>query len=152
MWHQNIITILYDGAYRCSVPEAILQSVNMSAESNRPLGFRFSEVCSFTKLWNHSSSVNTVIKLRAGWAGFDSGKELENFLFATQFPNLWILGFLSPGVLTAHIYLVSRLRMRGAVPYPQYVFMAWLLGKNKDNLTFYLYIATFQRSTDERSR
>jgi len=30
--------------------------------------------------------------------------------------------------------------MRGAVPYPQYVFMAWLLGKNKDNLTFYLYI------------
>jgi hypothetical protein len=31
--------------------------------------------------------------------------------------------------------------MRGAIPpLPEYVFMAWCLGKHRDNFTFYLYL------------
>jgi hypothetical protein len=36
--------------------------------------------------------------------------------------------------LTAHLHLVPRLRMRGAIPaLPQFVFMAWRLVKRRDN-------------------
>jgi len=52
-------------------------------------------------------------------------------LWATQPPVLWVLGALILGVkLTAHLYLVPRLRMPGTVPpQPQYVFMIWHLIK-----------------------
>jgi hypothetical protein len=33
--------------------------------------------------------------------------------------------------LTTHLYLVLRLRMSGAIPPPQYVFMAWCLIKQE---------------------
>jgi hypothetical protein len=52
----------------------------------------------------------------------------------TQSPVQWVQGALSPGVyrvgtkLTAHINVVPRLRMRGAIPpLLQYVFLAWCL-------------------------
>jgi len=38
-------------------------------------------------------------------------------------------------VVTAHLHLVPRLRMLGAIPpFPQYVFMAWCLIKPEMNL------------------
>jgi hypothetical protein len=35
--------------------------------------------------------------------------------------------------LTTHILLVQRSRMRGAIPPPQYIYVAWCLVKHKDN-------------------
>jgi hypothetical protein len=39
--------------------------------------------------------------------------------------------------LTTHLHIVSRSRLRGAIPpLPQYVFIAWCLVKHRDNFTF----------------
>jgi hypothetical protein len=43
--------------------------------------------------------------------------------------------------LTTHLHLVTRSRMREAIPpLPQYFFRAWCLVKHRDNFTFYLFI------------
>jgi hypothetical protein len=42
--------------------------------------------------------------------------------------------------LTTRLLLVPGSGMRGAIPPPQYVFMAWYLVKDRDNFT---YTATF---------
>jgi hypothetical protein len=41
--------------------------------------------------------------------------------------------------MTTHLLLVPRSRIRGAIPPPQYVFMAWYLVKYRDNFTL-LYL------------
>jgi hypothetical protein len=91
----------------------------------------------------HDTSVDIVTRLRAGRSGFDSRRGLGIFLVATasrqalgptQSPIQWVLGLFPwikrPGHEADHSHLVSRLRMRGAIPpLPQYVFMAWCLLK-----------------------
>jgi len=58
--------------------------------------------------------------------------------FHTGMRGLFPWGYSVRGVkLTTHLYLVSRLRMNGAIPpLPQYVFMEWYLVKHWDNFTF----------------
>jgi hypothetical protein len=61
----------------------------------------------------------------------------------TQSPIQWVSGALSLGdvILTTHLHIVPKSRMRGAIPpLSQYVFMLWCLAKHRDNFTFYLYL------------
>jgi hypothetical protein len=51
----------------------------------------------------------------------------------------------------AHLHLVPRSRMRGAIPpLPQYVFTAWCLVKHRDNFTSYLYYGLLIASVLQR--
>jgi len=77
--------------------------------------------------------VSTMIRLCAGWLGFDSWQAqgwdfflLTNMsrldLGPTQTPSWWVLGALSPAVKqlgmkqATHLHLVPRSRMHGAIP------------------------------------
>jgi hypothetical protein len=102
---------------------------------------------------NRNSSV--VQRWATGWmiGGFESRQGLGIFfpttasrtaLEPTQLLIQWVPGALSLGVkrpgvkLTAHLHLVPKSIMRGAIPpLPQYAFMAWC--SEKAVWKFYLY-------------
>jgi hypothetical protein len=83
-----------------------------------------------------------------GVRGFDSRWELRILFFSTasrpalrptQPPIQWVSGALSPRVKRPGRktdLLVQRLEMRGAIPPPQYIFMAWCLVKHRNYFTF----------------
>jgi hypothetical protein len=99
----------------------------------------------YSQPWRSSrdSSASTVGKLRAGRAGFDSGQGKifisltvsKQVLRPTQLP---IQSVILPWgrELTAHLNLVPRLRMRGAILHTPSVFMAWCLIKHIGYFTF----------------
>jgi hypothetical protein len=82
-------------------------------------------------------------------SGFDSRRGLGIFLFAivsrtalrpTQPPIQWIPGVKRPGLETNHS-LSSSAEVRNTWLYtstPQYVFMAWVLVKHRDNFILYV--------------
>jgi hypothetical protein len=41
-------------------------------------------------------------------------------------------------MLTTHLYLVPMLKIRGAIPPPQYAFIVWYMVKHRENFTFTL--------------
>jgi hypothetical protein len=69
-------------------------------------------------------------------------KILTDLLTILHCPALWCWDTKMYLVLTTHLDLVPRSRMRGATsPLPQYVFMAWCLVKYRDNFTFTFTLA-----------
>jgi hypothetical protein len=86
---------------------------------------------------------------------FNSRWGLGIFSFSTAFrlhlgptrpPIQWVLGALSLDVkwqghaaVPPHFYLVPNSRIHGAIPPPQYVFMAWCLIHQSDNFTFIIH-------------
>jgi hypothetical protein len=74
---------------------------------------------------------------------FSLHHRVQNGSGAHPASNQWVPVALSRGVrgrgvkLTAHLHLLLRSRMRGAIlPVPLYVFVAWWLVKHRDNFTF----------------
>jgi hypothetical protein len=121
---------------------SILPLTPRSSESSLPFGF--------------SNETTVCISPGvAGGGGFDSRRGPGIFLFSTasrpalgptQPPIKWVPGALSsgikrPGREADHLppLLMPRSRMRGAIPPPQYVFMAWCLVKHKNTFTLYMH-------------
>jgi hypothetical protein len=84
---------------------------------------------------------------------------MQSFMFLSPQPPIqWVRGALPRGysgrrvMLTTHLLLVPRSRMRGATtPPPQNIFMAWCLVKNRNNfsLTFNVPLVTAVKLSDK---